>query len=354
MDHNLRRQRLAARLPDLGVDAFLVTNLTNVRYLTGYTGSNGQVVVSEAGSVFFTDGRYTEQSRREVPDLRRVIYSDGFREDLVAECKDLGISRIAFEEANVSYKTFGELSAVLDVTPAADEVGRLRWVKDEAELSLIAGAQRITDRAFEAVLPKVREGMSERELALLLERTMEDLGAEGLAFETIAAFGENAAEPHHSPTDRDLKRGDIVKLDFGARYEGYHSDMTRTVAFGEPPAKMREVYDLVRRAQEAGIAAVRAGSSGREADAAARSVIDDAGYGEEFGHGLGHGVGLEIHEGPSLRKTSEDTLPEGAVVTVEPGVYLPGVGGVRIEDMVTVGADGCRSLARSTKELLVL
>jgi len=183
---------------------------------------------------------------------------------------------------------------------------------------------------------------------------MRQNGADALAFESIVAFGENAAEPHHHPTDRDLRQGDVVKLDFGALYRGYHSDMTRTVAFGPVPDELREIYDLVRAAQQAGIDAVRAGIAGGEPDAASRKVIADAGRGEAFSHSLGHGVGLEIHEGPTLRAKGEDELPAGAVVTVEPGVYVPGLGGVRIEDMVEVTADGCRPMPRSTRDLVEL
>jgi Xaa-Pro aminopeptidase len=354
VDHGSRRQRLTSRLADVGADAFLITFLPNVRYLTGYTGSNGQVLVSEQGSVFFTDGRYEEQSRHEVPDLDRVIYSDAFREALVEACGKLQAKSVAFEEASVSYKTFRELSAKLDLVPAADEVGRLRWVKDDEELAKIQKAQDITDAALDAVLPTLAEGRTELEVARGLQRSMEDNGAEGLAFETIAAFGENAAEPHHSPTERPLRRGDVVKLDFGARWDGYHSDMTRTVAFGDPGERIREIYEVVRASQQAGIGAVRAGVEGSAADAASRKVIDDAGFGDLFGHGLGHGVGLEIHEGPTLRRVSRDVLPVGSVVTVEPGIYVPGLGGVRIEDMVEVLEGGCRPMPSSAKELVIL
>ncbi len=196
--------------------------------------------------------------------------------------------------------------------------------------------------------------MTERDVALELEFAMRAAGGDGLAFDTIAAFGENAAEPHHAPTGRALARGDVVKLDFGALADGYHSDMTRTVAFGDPGPRIREIYAIVQEAQQAGIDAVRAGVVGRDADAVARKVIADAGYGEQYGHSLGHGVGLEIHEGPTLRAASEEVLPAGAVVTVEPGIYLPGVGGVRIEDMVEVTEDGCVPMPSTPKDLRVL
>jgi Xaa-Pro aminopeptidase len=196
--------------------------------------------------------------------------------------------------------------------------------------------------------------MTERDAALELDMSLRRAGAENVAFETIMAFGENAAEPHHHPSGRPLQRGDIVKMDFGCVVDGYHSDMTRTVSFGEPPAQLREVYDIVRSAQQAGLDAVRAGVGGAEADEASRSVIRDAGYGDKYTHSLGHGVGLEIHEGPTLRAGGKDVVPENAVVTVEPGIYLEGIGGVRIEDMVEVRSDGCRVIPRTAKELMVL
>lgn len=355
MDHALRRSRLVDRLPDLGIDALLVWHLPNVRYLSGYSGSNAQAMVGANGARFFTDGRYIEQSRREVPDLDRIIYARDFKERLAEGCADLGVERLGFEREYLTYKSVQDLSEVAgELVPVDDEVGKLRWEKDAEELALIERAQELTDLGFAAVLEKIAEGITEKELALELDWAMLRAGADGVAFETIAAFGENAAEPHHSPTERSLKRGDVVKLDFGALSAGYHSDMTRTVAFGEPSEEMREVYGIVRSAQQAGIDAVASGISGKEADAASRSVLEEAGYGEAFTHSLGHGVGLEIHEGPTLSTASDDRLPMGTVVTVEPGVYLPGLGGVRIEDMVTVTEDGCRTLPTSTKELIVL
>ncbi|MFL5767663.1 MAG: M24 family metallopeptidase [Actinomycetota bacterium] len=356
MDRSLRRDRVVERLEALNLDALLVTRLPNVRYLTGYTGSNGQAVVGRERSVFFTDGRYIAQSSREVPDLERVIYSNDFPGTFRANASELGAIRIGFESAGVTHKLFRQLSSLdgLELVPTEEEIERLRWVKEAEELELIREAQRITDDAYDAILPKLSEGVSERDIALELDWSMLRAGAEDMAFESIVAFGESASEPHHSPTSRKLRRGELVKLDFGALYEGYHSDMTRTVSFGEPSTELRDLYDLVRRSQQAGVDAVRSGIEGKDADRASRSVIEDAGYGERFSHGLGHGVGLEIHEGPTLRSNSEEVLPVGAVVTVEPGVYIPGEAGVRIEDMVEVTEDGCRVIPTVTKELVVL
>jgi Xaa-Pro dipeptidase len=356
VDHALRRASLAARLAELGLDGLFVTRLPNVRYLTGFSGSNGQVLVGPASTVFFTDGRYEEQSRREAPDVDRVVYLDGFPP---LRQRVAGQARIGFESDGVTYRYWERLREGLDgveLVPVLGEVEALRRVKEPAEVERIAAAQEAADRAFEEVVlgGGLREGVTEREVALALEVAMRRAGADDTAFETIAAFGEQAAEPHHSPSDRPLRRGDLVKLDFGALSDGYHSDMTRTVAFGEPDGRLRELRDLVAEAQRAGIEAVRPGATVAEVDRAARSVIDGAGHGKSFPHGLGHGVGLEIHEDPRLRWDGTETVPEGAVVTVEPGVYIPGLGGVRIEDMVEVTEPGCRPIPRSTRELVVL
>ncbi len=358
MDHALRRKRLDARIAKLGLDAFLITRLPNVRYLTGFTGSNGQLLLARDRAIFFTDGRYTEQSTQEVPDLERVTYRDGFAAAVAETCARLGVSRVGFEAEALTYRLWEDLrreAGGVELVPAHDEAARLRWVKDEEELGLIARAQEAADRAFEeVVLSGLRQGTTERELAFALELAMRRAGADELGFPVIAAFGEHAAEPHHHPTDRPLRRGDVVKLDFGALVDGYHSDMTRTVAFGEPPARLREVRDVVAAAPRAGIRAGRAGPTWAVVDRAARSVIEQAGLADRFPHGLGHGVGLEIHEGPFLRWDGDDVLPAGAVVTIEPGVYIPSLGGVRIEDLVLVTEDGCREIPRSTKELIVL
>ncbi|MGH2657043.1 MAG: M24 family metallopeptidase [Actinomycetota bacterium] len=356
MDHAYRRSRLHDRLEELGLDAVLITRQVNVRYLTGFTGSNGQLLAVPGGGVFLTDSRYEEQSRREVPDLQRVTYPRKLAGALAEAAAAEGVRRVGFEAAGMTYRSWRELADLdeIDLEPLEEEVERLRWAKDPEEVGLLERAQEVTDAAFDRVIGKLAEGVTERQVAFELDLAMREIGAERVGFDTIVAFGENAAEPHHGPSERALRRGDVVKLDFGCVVDGYHSDMTRTVAFGEPGARLREIHALVLAAQLAGIDAVRSGITGQEADRAARSVIEDAGLGDRFGHSLGHGVGLEIHEGPTLRIGSDDVLPEGAVVTVEPGVYIPGLGGVRIEDAVVVGTDGCRPLPRTPKDLLVL
>jgi Xaa-Pro aminopeptidase len=355
VDHELRRAALAGRFDELGIDAFFVSRLQNVRYVTGFTGSNGQVLVGRAGAVFFTDGRYTEQSRREVPDVERLTCPDGYRTDLARRCD--GIARLGFESHAVSvadHDRLGDALESVELVPTEGAVERLRETKDGEELELLRAAQRTTDAAFDRLLDVLAVGLTERSVAAELERLLREEGADEMAFDPIVAFGENAAEPHHAPGHRMLEEGDVIKLDLGAAVGGYHADMTRTVSFGSPPAELRKIHDVVRQAQEAGIDAVRAGVTGIAVDAAARSVIEDAGYGERFVHGLGHGVGLEIHEGPWLGRDKTNELPAGAVVTVEPGVYVPGLGGVRIEDMVEVTDQGARVLGTSTRELIEL
>jgi len=360
VDHRLRRSSLGEGLATLEVDALIVTRLPNVRYLTGFTGSNGQAVVAADGSAaFLTDGRYDEQSSHEVPDLPRTAYTEGYPRPLVDACRTLGATRAAFERRGLTYagwERLSELADGLELVAADDPVERLRRAKDGEEVELIGRAQGFADQAFEKVVLNggLRAGVTERVLARELEDAMLDAGADDRAFESIVAFGELAAEPHHHLTDRELVRGDMVKLDFGAVSGGYHSDMTRTVAFGQPDPRLRELRDLVAEAQRAGVEAVRPGASSVEVDAAARSVIAAAGHGDAFPHGLGHGVGLEIHEDPFLRWDTGEELVVGMVVTIEPGVYIPGLGGVRIEDMVEVTADGRREIPRSTRELIVL
>jgi Xaa-Pro aminopeptidase len=357
--HGLRRSRIAARLEELGVDALLVTDLPNVRYLTGFTGSNGQMLIAAAGERFFTDGRYIEQSRHEVEDCERAIYlgSAGFVEPLARACAELAIARLGFDDGNVSVRQHATLGGSLEgveLVAAGDPVGRERWVKDADELRLLREAQACTDRAFEDVLDRLTLGMTERHVALEIDQAIRRAGGDDLSFESIVAFGENAAEPHHRPGHRVLEEGDVITLDIGALYGGYHADFTRTVAFGEPAAELRKIHDVVREAQQAAIDAVSPGVSGGAIDAVARSTIEDAGYGDRFTHGLGHGVGLEVHEGPSFTRGGVDAIPVGAVVTVEPGIYLPGLGGVRIEDMIEVTEDGAIVLGTSTRDLIEL
>ncbi|MDQ1668485.1 MAG: hypothetical protein QOE40_546 [Actinomycetota bacterium] len=356
-NHAVRRDALRALFEGLDVDAVLVTRLVNVRYLTGFTGSNAALLVTPTDAVLATDGRYLTQSESEAPDVERVIDRQ-CAAALVARAGTDGIGRLGFEDHDVSVATHAELSS-LDGTRALAGVGQpvegLRAVKDEDEIELLRLACAISCRALEDLLPVIAPGRTEREVARDLENRMLDLGAQGIAFETIVATGANSAVPHHRPTDHEIAIGDLLKIDFGARYEGYHADCTRTFVVGrEPEAWQREIFDVVRSAQRAGRHALTPGADLQEIDSAARDVVAAAGYGDQFPHGLGHGVGLEIHEAPTVGYTSAGRIEARTPVTVEPGVYLPGRGGVRIEDTLVVDADGPELLTTTPKDLLVL
>ncbi|MBA2416002.1 MAG: aminopeptidase P family protein [Geodermatophilaceae bacterium] len=355
----VRRDRLRGQLADLGVDAALITGLVSVRYLTGFTGSNAALVVyAGSADVFCTDGRYRTQSAAQVPDLERVIERNCAR--AMAERLDTEkVARIGYESHTVTVDGLDELRAT---APAADlsslqqAVEGLRAVKDEDEVAQLREACAIADRALADLIERggIRLGRTELEVGRDLDALMLELGAQERSFETIVATGPNSAVPHHRPTTRILERGDFVKFDFGARYGGYHSDMTRTFVLGEPADWQREVYAVVHDAQRLGREALRIGADVRDVDAAARDHVKAAGYGDEFSHGLGHGVGLEIHEAPTVSYLGAGTLAERMTVTVEPGVYLEGRGGVRIEDTLVVRADGPELLTQTSKDLTVL
>jgi Xaa-Pro aminopeptidase len=357
VDHGSRRLGLGARLEELGVDAFLVAHLPNVGYLSGFTGSNAQALIAGSEHRFFTDGRYIEQSRHEVEGCERTIYLGSFDEPLAQACERLGIRRLGFEDRHVTVREHARWTEAMpgvELVAAGDPVGGARWVKDPDELALLREAQACTDRAFDDVLDRLMLGMSERQVALEIEHAIRRAGGDGLSFESIVAFGENAAQPHHHPGHRLLEEGDVITMDFGALFGGYHADFTRTIAFGSAPSQLRKIHDVVREAQQVAIDAVRPDVAGGEIDAVARRVIEDAGFGDRFTHGLGHGVGLEIHEGPSFSRNGTDPIPAGAVMTVEPGIYVPGLGGVRIEDMVEVTDDGGRAIGSSIRDLIEL
>jgi Xaa-Pro dipeptidase len=355
----VRRDRLRAQLDGLEVDAALVTRLVNVRYLTGFTGSNAALVVYADGTdVFCTDGRYRTQATNQVPDLERVIERNcakAIGERLETE----KLARIGYESHSVTVDGLDELSAT---APSAElrslhqAVEGLRAVKDEEEIALLRQACAIADRALADLIEGggIRAGRSEFEVGRELDGLMLTHGAEERAFETIVAGGPNSAVPHHRPTARILERGDLVKFDFGAQLGGYHSDMTRTLVLGEPADWQREVYAVVREAQRRGREGLRIGADVRDVDAAARDHVKEAGYGDEFGHGLGHGVGLEVHEAPTVSYLGAGTLAERMTVTVEPGVYLEGRGGVRIEDTLVVRADGPELLTMTSRDLTAL
>jgi Xaa-Pro aminopeptidase len=349
-----RAERLAELITERELDQLFVSDLTNVRYLTGFTGTNGACLVGPEERIFFTDFRYTERARDEVgPGWERP---EAERE-LVPQIAARMAGRVGFEDAKLSVRQLARIEAAVgeqvDLVPAGDLVEQLRAVKEPEEIERIAAAAELTDGVYRWALERGLAGRTERDVARACVGRIQELGAEP-SYPPIVAAGPNGAQPHAEPGDREIGKGELVVFDMGSLLDGYCSDCTRTFATGEPGDEAGEVYDLTLTAQLAALAAIRAGASGKEIDAVAREIISEAGHGDEFGHGLGHGVGLEVHEGPRLATTSEDELHEGNVVTVEPGIYLAGRFGVRIEDLVVLTAEGHRNLSGLPKELQVV
>ena len=357
-----RLSRLREALSERRLDALLITGVANRRYLSGFSGSAGSLLVTADRALLISDFRYVTQAAQEAPDWEFRLLPSGATISVLVPglLRELGVKRAGFEAADVSVALFSALQNELREAGYAVEwlateglVEQLREVKDENELELLRRAIAITDDAFAAVRAILRPEMREREAAWELEKAMRERGAENIAFEVIVAAGTNGARPHAKPGDGQLGTGRAIVMDFGARLGGYHADMTRTVVLGEAGDRFWNVYNTVLRAQQAAEDGLRVGMSGRAADSLARDLITDAGFGQEFGHGLGHGVGLQIHEGPRLAQHSELPLPAGAVFSVEPGIYLPDWGGVRIEDLVLLNDGGAEILTRSSKEPLV-
>lgn len=350
---------LMARLPE-DSDAALVTTPTNRRYLTGFPSSDGAVLVMRDRAVFLTDSRYIEAARRSVKAMTCTGYTR-LSETLTALVADWGVSRLYLEAEGVTIADKARYARMLPDTPLAVDgeldgwLQELRLVKTATELQLIEQAQALTDEGYAHILEFIRPGRTEREIALELEFFIRRQGAEGVAFEFIVVSGANSSLPHGVPGDKSVEAGDLVTMDFGAVVDGWHADMTRTVAVGEPGEEARRVYDTVLRAQQTCLDGLHAGMTGAAADALARDVIVAAGYGARFGHGTGHGVGLDIHEEPRLSPSAGAApLRAGSIVTVEPGIYLEGRFGVRIEDMVCLTETGCRNLTKSPKSLCIL
>jgi Xaa-Pro aminopeptidase len=357
-----RRGRLRDLLAEHDLDALLVTSLVNVRYLTGFTGSAGQLLVTSNPDrdVFVTDGRYDDQSARQVPDVRRLIVP-GAR--WLSEALDGG-GRLGLEAHVIPWQQAQGITQELGdrVVPAPRLVEQLRLIKDDDEVESLRRACAVADEAFAEMTQWLEPGMTEREAAVRLNSSMATAGSTR-GFEMIFASGPNSAVPHHRPSDREIQAGEIIKVDFGAVIDGYHSDMTRMLSMGPATGQMAEVFEVVRTSQQAGLDAAVAGASTTDVDAACRDVIDQAGFAGTFIHGTGHGVGLEIHEDPFLRpgaprpevsSSPPATLRPGMTVTVEPGVYLPGAGGVRIEDSLVITPGGHDVLTRTPKDLVVL
>jgi len=358
-----RAPRLRTRLNEAGCQAALITNLVNIRYLTGFTGSAALLVVLADDLVFVTDGRYGDRATEELAGAGISASIQVGR--TMAEQKDVvvgaatGVARLGLEAEAVTWAQHRRFAADwfagTELVPTEDLVEGLRRVKDDGEVDRMAEAARIADVALAANRTMLLDGVTESELALALDVTMRGEGADRPSFDTIVASGPNGAKPHHTPTDRRIEPGELVVIDFGAQVDGYCSDMTRTLCVGEPSSTTaRRMADVVADSQRTGVAMVSGGASAQAVDEACRAVIADAGWADAFLHSTGHGVGLEIHEAPRVSATSTDILEAGYVVTVEPGVYLAAHGGVRIEDTVVVTADGCRTLTNAPKELVVV
>jgi Xaa-Pro aminopeptidase len=339
------------------IDGILITSASNRRYISGFTGSTGYVLISEKNAAFITDFRYVDQAKEECPDYEIVNNQRKMNEALLEKVKQFGIRHLGFEKDFVSFSQYEQFSQLLDgvkLVPVSGLIEELRIIKDEHELSLIKKAVAIADQTFAHILNYIRPGVREKEIALEIEYYMRKQGASGVSFETIVASGVRSALPHGHASEKVIQEGELVTLDFGAIYQGYVSDITRTVAVGEISPQLRKIYDVVLEAQLAGVQNIKAGMTGKEADALCRDVIMKAGYGEAFGHSTGHGIGLDVHEAPNASTISEVVLKPGMLLTVEPGIYLSGIGGVRIEDDILITETGNEILTQSTKELIIL
>lgn len=350
-----RVERMRASMLALNLDACVVSRPENIRYLSGFTGGEGILFIRPGKAYLLTDFRYIEQAKAEAPDFEIVQ----IKENRYAPLKDVGGERgqIGFEGDFLTYTEYEKLQQALPEATfrsVSETVTSLRGVKDAGEIALIRQAVKAADDAFDVLLQERLVGQTEEEIFLALEFAMRKAGASGRSFDFIVASGWRGALPHGTASSKVVERGEFLTLDFGGVVHGYCSDITRTVAIGEPDEKQREIYDIVLAAQKEGVRAVKPGLTGKEVDAVARKVIETHGYGEYFGHGLGHSVGLAIHEGPNLSVREERILEPGMVLTVEPGIYIPNWGGVRIEDMVLVTETGCEVLTQSPKDLIII
>jgi len=350
---NHRIHKLRQRLQQEHLDAVLVSQEENRRYLSGFTGSAGFLLITAKDSFLATDFRYIEQARNQASDFDIVHISEGLHKWLSELVSSLDIANIGFESDDISFAAYRELTKAIgkkQLVPTERIVESLRAVKDDEELKLITKAVEIADAAFDEIAPTLHPGMTEREAAWALEKAMRERGSDCMPFEIIVASGPNAALPHHHPSERVMQAGEPVIIDMGARVEGYASDLSRTICLGNKQGKkFGKIYDLVLGAQLTAIATIGAGMSGELADSLGRTVIEQGGHGDEFGHGLGHGVGLAPHELPRLGRNSEDKLENGMVFTVEPGIYITGWGGVRIEDIIVLEKGRAKVLSNAKK-----
>lgn len=338
------------------IDALLLTNPKNVRYMTGFTGTSGIAVISQQDAWFITDFRYTEQATAQIDGYTIVEQEKTMEEELHKQFKLRDIQSLAFEQDYVTYATYETYKNKfsINLVPTTGVIEQLRVVKTDEEIDVLREAGEIADKAFEHIVEFIRPGMKEIDVANELEMHMRSLGATSSSFDIIVASGKRSALPHGVASEKVIENGELVTMDFGALYKGYCSDITRTVAIGDISEQLREIYDIVLTSQEIGVEHIRPGMTGREADALTRDYIADKGYGAYFGHSTGHGIGLEVHEEPRLSAVSDTVLTKGMIVTVEPGIYLPSVGGCRIEDDLVMTETGNERLTTSTKELIMI
>ncbi len=352
-----RIKRIRSIIKDLGVDGVFIYSPANRRYLSGFTGSTGYVIISDNEIGFVTDFRYTKQAEAQCKGFE-ILENKNPVEDYIAQMiMKYKITKLAYEDSYMTVNFFNKLKDKIedvDFIPLDKNEGNIRIIKDQEELDYIGKAAGIADKAFEHILGFIKPGITENDIAMELEFFMKRNGASKLSFDSIVASGVRSSLPHGAPTDKIINSGDLLTLDYGCVYNGYCSDMTRTVVVGKADGKQKEIYNVVLEAQSEALLHIRAGVLGKDVDKVARDIISDAGYGDYFGHGLGHGVGLLVHEEPRLSQLGETPLEVNMVVTDEPGIYIPDFGGVRIEDLIVVGKDGPIVLSKSTKELIEL
>jgi Xaa-Pro aminopeptidase len=348
--------QLRDQFNELGVNALLITNGRNRRYLTGFTGSAGVAVITKTEAALFVDFRYVEQANSQVEDFSVIQICETVYEEISKMLDRLGVTHLGFEAEDVTYQIFSQYKEKVkaEMVPLSGVIEMLRMIKNKEEIEKIKTAAKIADSAFTRILDFIRPGVTELEVANELEFYMRKLGATSSAYDIIVASGQRSALPHGVASTKLIETGDMVTLDFGAYYQGYRSDMTRTIAVGEPRAELKEIYNIVFEALSNALAAIKPGITGQEADAFTRDYITEKGYGEQYGHGSGHGIGLDIHEEPFMSPKCDIFLKPGMIVTVEPGIYIPDLSGVRIEDDILITEYGNNIITKSPKELIIL
>ncbi|MFP7253268.1 Xaa-Pro peptidase family protein [Terribacillus goriensis] len=349
-------EKLRALMEKKNLDAFIVTSAQNRRYISGFTGSAGLLIITKSKQLFLTDFRYIEQATEQAPDFEIIEHKQSIIQEAAAQLLKEGAQQAGFEHEDVTFALYQQFQNAVhaDLVPASGLIEELRLIKSEAELAIMKTAAEIADAAYTHILTFVKPGMKEIDVSNELEFFMRKQGATQSSFDTIVASGYRSALPHGVASDKEIQKGELVTLDYGALYNGYCSDITRTFAVGEISDKLREIYDIVLEANLRGVAGVKPGITGKEADALTRDYISEKGYGQYFGHSTGHGLGMDVHESPALSFRSDTVLKPGMVVTVEPGIYIPEVGGCRIEDDLVLTADGSERLTFSTKDLITL